>query len=198
MSSFSTCTSRSVDIYPASSRPEMVTKERNEMLRKEFPELADLPPGWEFNMGGDGFVYFIKNGARTYAHPKYGYLPKDWKIKMVTTQDSSGKQPMYYNRGTGETTRANPRFQSNELERRNSSFNDHDHMTRTAATVTKSGTVRQFQQMERAPIATLNIRNKYEVVHTIDAGDGTLGAMNGGVFVVRLKGDALKLYVEKR
>lgn len=56
----------------------------------------------------------------------------------------------------------------------------------------------KYQNMNRAPIGTVDPSDNYEYVHCIDMGGGDIGGMNGGVFVVRTKKNVHALYVEKR
>ncbi|PQE25390.1 Serine threonine dual specificity kinase catalytic domain protein [Rutstroemia sp. NJR-2017a BBW] len=101
----------------------------------------------------------------------------------------------YYNTETGEKTTNNPRFGKKELE---SQLLCVPRELRESATVTKNAPG-LLQRMKRPDLSFSNSRHRYEIVHTIDDGGGGLGGMNGGVYVVRIKGIGhCKLDVEKR
>jgi NIMA (never in mitosis gene a)-related kinase len=68
----------------------------------------------------------------------------------------------------------------------------------TAAKRIRNSSTMDIRTLDRQAIKKQNIRNEFQIVHKIDAGDGTLGGMNGGVFVVRMNGLSNRLFVEKR
>lgn len=56
--------------------------------------------------------------------------------------------------------------------------------------------VQAGMKLRRNAIATMPLDGKYEVVRTIDSGDGTKGGMNAGIFVVR-KRSTRELFIQK-
>ncbi|KAL3422979.1 eIF-2-alpha kinase GCN2 [Phlyctema vagabunda] len=55
-----------------------------------------------------------------------------------------------------------------------------------------------IESTDRAEIKSHSIQSDYDIVHIIDDGQGRLGGMNGGIFIVRKKGQDHELLVEKR
>ncbi|KAM3074257.1 hypothetical protein ACMFMF_006276 [Clarireedia jacksonii] len=122
--------------------------------------------------------------------PEMSRLPDGWIARI----DPSNNR-VYYVQVTGERTTKNPRFDKEALESRLLSIPKE---LRESATVTKN-TTGLLQTMRRPALSFVNNRHRYEIVHTIDDGGGGLGGMNGGVYVVRVKGAGRsKLDVEKR
>ncbi|KAF4629673.1 hypothetical protein G7Y89_g8473 [Cudoniella acicularis] len=163
-----------------------------ERASKKCAELRDLPKGWQFKFDNDDRVYFLKDDISTYNHPTLGGLPKPWILKMVRSLGTWSVD--YYNRDTGATSAKDPRFLESTLSKHASVA---PRELRISASSTRNTNL-DLDQMQRNPIGNRNIRDQYEVVHAIDPGDGTLGAMNGGVFVVRIKNLPSKLFIEKR
>ena len=68
-----------------------------------------------------------------------------------------------------------------------------------AATTTKNSSTIDIKQLKRTPIDyKRNNRYQYTKIWDIDPGDGSIGGMNGGVFVVAMKGLANRIFIEKR
>lgn len=162
------------------------------------PELQGLPKDWRFDITTDDQkrIVFEKTSTneRTFNHPKLGGLPPPWILKVVQNGDNRSAAPMYYNRKTGECTTKDPRYMAKTLALQSSSAPRG--LELAARTFRNDGF--DLNKMQRAEISKENLRNKFEIVHTIDAGDGTLGGMNGGVFVVRMKGIHSRIYIEKK
>lgn len=162
-----------------------------------MPETSTLPSGWVAKVDATNRrVYYISGGKSTFDHPTFGMLPKPWQLRL----EGSGQhaREYYYNTDTQEKTSKNPRFGKKELQDRLMSI---PRELRESATVTKN-TTGLLEKMRRPPLSHVNNRHRYEIVHTIDPGSeaqGAIGGMNGGVFVVRIKGAGKsRLDVEKR
>jgi serine/threonine protein kinase len=162
------------------------------------PELRGLPKDWRFDITTDAQkrIVFEKSSTaeRTFNHPTLGGLPPPWILKIVQNAENKIGTPMYYNRKTGETTTKDPRYMAKTLALYSSSVPRG--LELAARTIRNVGF--DLNKMQRAEISKENLRKKFEIVHTIDAGDGTLGGMNGGVFVVRMKGLHSRIFIEKR
>ncbi len=52
--------------------------------------------------------------------------------------------------------------------------------------------------LKRQEIANVSLRDQYDIVKVLDDGEGGVGGMNGGVFVVKSKTPPYRLMVEKR
>jgi serine/threonine protein kinase len=173
-------------------------KSISERMASICPELRGLPKDWRFNITDDGQkrIYFEKTftADTTYTHPTWGGLPEPWVLKIVQDAATRRQAPMYYNQKTGESTTKNPRYLVKTLELHSRSVPDG--LKLAARTIPNEG--RDLHEMQREPISEEDIRDKFDVVHTIDPGDGSIGGMNGGVFVVRMKGLPSRIYIEKR
>ena len=169
-------------------------------VRESCPELKALPDTWTFKVqdNSEKRIYFLKasTGETSMAHPTLGGLPVPWILCICN--DRNGQYcARYYNRKTKETTKEDPRFSESTLRARRAVLDEESHI---------SGSVRRNTRhlpldspfLRREPISDSNIRARYDQLHAIDPGDGTVGGMNGGVFVVRLIRSPDKLYVEKR
>ncbi|CZS88222.1 hypothetical protein WAI453_000643 [Rhynchosporium graminicola] len=164
-------------------------------LRALYPELRILPDDWNFviDTDEDEVFYYIateKKEVITRDHPKFGKLPEPWMFKMVG--EGTGKVPKlaYYNRETRKTTRADPRFSADTLENLRNMAQRTEGLE-IASSLRRSCKAESMADMDRQPIGKTNIRSKYEIMHTIDSGDGEIGAMNGGVF--KSAGDCLHM-----
>lgn len=174
--------------------PSTPTELSSKMTNPNIPEMTTLPPGWIGQLDNDDRVYFIgPDGKSTYVHPKYGVIPKPWQLRV----DRSVSKPFeyYYNTDTKVRTKKNPRLNEEVL---GSSLLKISRLVRESATVTKNSQA-EMKNKRRTHIKNIDVRQQFDIVHTIDDGAGGIGGMNGGVHVVRYKG-ALKdkLYVEKR
>jgi serine/threonine protein kinase len=162
------------------------------------PELRVLPKGWRFDITTDtqNRIVFEKasTAERTFNHPTLGGLPPPWILKIVQNRDKKLGVPMYYNQRTGESTTKDPRYMAQTLALQSSRVPRG--LELSARTFANAGF--DLNKMQRAEISKESLRHKFEIIHTIDAGDGQLGAMNSGVFVVRMKGLHSRIYIEKR
>ena len=162
------------------------------------PELRGLPEGWTFEITADAQMRIIfekaSSAERTFSHPTFGRLPSPWMLKIVQNTKSKCGVPMYYNPKTGEATIKNPRYMANTLALHPTSVSRG--LQLAARTILNKGY--NLDTMRRQEISNENLRNKFEIIHTIDPGDGSIGGMNGGVFVVRMKGLDSRIYIEKR
>lgn len=102
----------------------------------------------------------------------------------------------YYNKKTGEDQREDPRFTPKALQKVQNTAEKTSGLE-IASSLRRSKRAEPIELMKRQPVGDKNIRSMYEVMHVIDDGKGGLGAMNAGVFVVRIKGHT-RLSVEKR
>jgi hypothetical protein len=167
-------------------------------LKAALPELA-LPPGWYIQVDSENQVYYhrLSPPTTTYEHPQRGYLPPDWCIRMCT-EDDGRRRPSYYNKRTKRRTKDDPRLSDEVLRERRRNWKDET--TKAIGAVTRMKTGTKLEDLRRQPVKNTNFRNKYYRVHAIDgpeAGKST-GAMNGGVYVVKLKDDFSRLYIEKK
>lgn len=167
-----------------------------ERLRSQLPELQALPEGWIIKVDQQRRFYFVDPSTRKthYAHPTLGNLPKPWILRMCSVPGGQ-RLPRYFNTETQRSSIENPRTSNKVLRANNKSWKQDD--LGTAATVNRMKKTWSLKGMKRQPIGKENIRHKYDILKALDPGDGTLGGMNGGVFVVRLKGQE-RLNVEKR
>ncbi|KAH9214347.1 kinase-like domain-containing protein [Leptodontidium sp. 2 PMI_412] len=169
-------------------------------LRQIYPELRALPEKWEFLIDDkDEVQYYINTKERkvkTRDHPKLGKMPEPWVFKVVEEGEGGFIRLAYYNKKTKKDTRKDPRFTPKALEKVRSNAEKTDGLE-ISASLRRSTRAEPIEMMRRQPIGDKNIRSKYEIMHVIDDGGGGLGAMNGGVFVVRIKGHT-RLSVEKR
>jgi serine/threonine protein kinase len=177
----------------------MANKEKVlELVAQICPELRGLPKDWRVDITADDEkrILFekVSTGERTFNHPTVGGLPPPWILKIVQNPDDKSWAPMYYHRETGESTTNDPRYMAKTL----ALHSDHVPHGLELAAHTIQNVGFDLSKMQRAEIASEDLRHKFQIVHTIDAGDGTLGAMNGGVFVVRMKGLHSRIFIEKR
>ncbi|RDL38944.1 uncharacterized protein BP5553_03284 [Venustampulla echinocandica] len=163
-----------------------------ENAKQACPELQSLPQGWSFNLDNANRVYFIKAQETTYNHPALGGLPKPWILMLIYGEEFRSFR--YYNRETKEQTSRDPRYMDQTLQYQSKAA---PRELWIAASSQRNNNI-DLATMQRSPIENHDIRDKYERIHTIDPGDGTVGGMNGGVYVVRIKNIPNKLYIEKR
>jgi NIMA (never in mitosis gene a)-related kinase len=168
-----------------------------EQLKKQCPELSQLPKGWIFNISPDMRVSFIKTSTRetSYNHPTLGGLPPPWILRLARS-DGGQLLPIYYSRETRKQTKEDPRYMASTLALHS------DHVPEDlwiAATTTKNSPKFDMKHLKRTPIDyKRNNRDQYTKIWDIDPGDGSIGGMNGGVFVVAMKGLANRIFIEKR
>jgi hypothetical protein len=168
-------------------------------LRAELPELA-LPPGWYLKVDPKNYQVYYHQPSKditTNAHPQRGYLPPDWCIRMCTDMDGKRK-PKYFDKSTNRSTKDDPRLSDEVLRERRRNWKDET--TKAIGAVTRMKTGTKLEDLRRQPVKNTNFRNKYYRVHAIDGPEakGSIGAMNGGVYVVKLKDDFSRLYIEKK
>ncbi len=158
--------------------------------------MAELPPSWVPKLeDGTKRIYYQKKGGgeTSWDHPKLGPLPYPWYLRLCSSPTGGDFDVKYFNPETRHSTSKDPRFQSQQLKASVSN----DPLTRISSAITKLTKDKNLDDMVRDPIGDTDIRDKFEILHAIDKGDGTLGAMNAGVFVARIKGQD-RLCVEKR
>ncbi|EPE27244.1 Protein kinase-like (PK-like) [Glarea lozoyensis ATCC 20868] len=170
-------------------------EEMIQAAKNSCPELGELPPGWSFDFATkeDNRIFFIRDGkkdANTFNHPSRGPLPKNWVLKLVKFDDGIWKT-IYYNRETREKSRQDIR--NRETPKADKSK---DLWGASSSVVVKSQA--DFENFQREPVLTYDVENRFKLVHAIDAGDGTLGQFNGGVFVVKLAEVPGKLFIQKK
>lgn len=159
-------------------------------LRRKCQEIRTLPQNWTAEVGGrdtehpDRIYFHNKETNRSgYYHSTLGALPKPWIL--VLYRHSQGDSVRYFNRETKESISQDPRgrLSKNESEPVEDLIDPSIELTP--------------KEMHREDVGIENVRHRYDVLHTIDPGNGTLGAMNGGIFVVKLE-DHQSLLIEKR
>lgn len=93
-----------------------------------------------------------------------------------------------------------PRYTDENLQRvSNEAPREHQTSSSSRRNRDKDGKPLDLLSFKRAPIRNDDYSKDYEVVHTIDDGQGAIGGMNGGVFVVRLKNvRGARLQIEKK
>ncbi|PBP25516.1 G2-specific serine/threonine protein kinase, partial [Diplocarpon rosae] len=152
--------------------------------------------GWTVDIKTDGVVFFnmVKKQVVT-VHPKHGELPKPWVFRAFA--DDDGYITLrYFNSNTMVKTRQDPRYTLESLRAIQNKASSVEGLEITAS-LKKPIPDSSYNKYTRQKIGSKNIRSKYEIMHVIDKGDGSLGAMNDGIFVVRIKGHS-RLSVEKR
>lgn len=176
-------------------------KKEQDYLKSLCAELRALPEGWIVRIRPEGSpdakrIYFQKWGTKetNYAHPTLGHLPKPWILRLCSSKDGPDTV-RYFNRDTRESIIQDPRFDSTILKQQADKQDDPD--KKISGAVVKMTANTNLDQMYRDDIGGKNIRHHYNIIHAIDPGDGSIGGMNGGVFVVKLKGQE-RLSIEKR
>src|SRR6187402_1759243 len=154
-------------------------------LKKICPELKALPEGWLIKAETNGRIYFLKLGTATtvYDHPCLGPLPRPWILKLCKESGTKHLVPKYYNRDTKVESTRDPRFSPEYLKSRTRTL-EKDALE-IVGSLRKMTSDMPLEHMKRADIGKKDIRDKYEIVKVIDPGNGSVGGMNGGVFVVR-------------
>lgn len=169
-----------------------------ELLKENCAELRSLPKAWAFAITPDQQrILYRKESEReqTFIHPTLGELPRPW-ILCVQKDKKTGKESVVYlNRDNKATTTKDPRYMKENLDFQSKSVAKN---LSIAANVVLNSRKFDITTYARAPIKNHDIRNQFQIVHTIDAGDGKIGGMNGGVFVVRMNGNPSRMFVEKR
>ncbi|PVH89134.1 kinase-like protein [Cadophora sp. DSE1049] len=178
-----------------------LSDKHKETLRKTYPELRALPATWQFFIDDkDEVNYYIdaeNRKVKTRDHPRLGKLPEHWVFKVMEEKKDNGFIRLgYFNKKTQEEMRVDPRNTPKSLQKIRKEAEKTDGLEISAA-LRRSTRREPIELMKRQPIGDTNFRSKYEIMHVIDDGGGGLGAMNSGVFVVRIKGHT-RLSVEKR
>ena len=175
-----------------------LTKEQREVLIKTYHELQVMPAGWQFGLKDDNSVWYwnMEKKQRSTHHPRLGALPEPWVFRAFIDDETGFIKLRYYNPVDHTSTRQDPRYSQEALEAIRSKAAGSKGLE-IAASVRRSSHKTPLEFMKRQPVSEKNIRMNYEIMHVIDPGDGSIGAMNGGVFVVRIKGHT-PMSVEKR
>ncbi|KAG9228872.1 kinase-like domain-containing protein [Amylocarpus encephaloides] len=158
-------------------------------------ELQSLPPGWRFDIDSDnGRVFFIRDrdNVSTVHNPNAGPLPPNWRLQWRKTKDGGGVVG-YYNTSTTRFTGKNPRHFAEELAQ-NSTHAPFE--LQTACSSARRDMNEDTSTWVSQPIAHHDFSQNFKIVHTIDDGEGGIGAMNGGVHVVKLP-KVNSLYIRK-
>jgi hypothetical protein len=179
----------------------LVKKDEQVYLRKLCPEVQALPDGWIARVRPENTpepkrIYFQKlsTAETSYSHPTLGHLPKPWILRMCS--NTPGPDVVrYFNRETKQSTIHDPRFDSQILKSQEDRQSDPD--KRISGAVRKMTAKTNLNDMFRDDIGSKSLRHHYDILHVIDHGDGSIGGMNGGVFIVKQKGQE-RLSVEKR
>lgn len=161
-------------------------------------QLRLLPEGWTFNVTLEGLVYYTNHKttppSTTWNHPNLGPLPKPWILKVVNTGTGQCR-PVYYNKETRKQSKDDPRNLDSTLKELSKNA---PRELRIAASRIRNSSKHNPGKFKRTPInEERNIRDQYEIIHTIDDGKGGIGGMNGGVFVVVMK-NVGRIFIEKR
>lgn len=162
------------------------------------PELRGLPKDWTFGFTKGEYRVFYKKestGDQTFIHPTLGELPKPWRLRMKIDERHGVASVLYVNCNTGGTSTQDPRFMLENIKSQSRSV---DQELSIAASLVLNSSKYDISKFARSPIQDHSIRHQFQIIHTIDPGDGTIGGMNGGVFVVRMIGLLTRLFVEKR
>ena len=151
-----------------------LSSETMEALRKQCPELQQLPLGWSFKVEPNYRIAYIAPGAldgTTFDHPTFGGLPKPWWLKVVLSNDGK-RRAMYYNPKTQKRSHENPRHMDSHLAR--SGKNVPRSLWIAAGTI-KNNKSFDPSNFKRTPINYRHsIREGYFKVHAIDPGDGSI------------------------
>jgi NIMA (never in mitosis gene a)-related kinase len=166
-----------------------------ERAKEDLPELKALPGGWLICVDGNKRVCFRSDqGQQTFVHPTFGSLPKPWILRYCRNQ--SGNQVVrYYNNDNKMSSTQNPRHNEKVLRKQNNSRKEDPLGTAAGFHKMKKGI--SLDKYKREPVGNRDIRHRYDILKALDLGTGQLGGMNGGVFVVKMKGQE-RLSVEKR
>jgi serine/threonine protein kinase len=168
-----------------------------EHMKKHCPELNTLPPGWSFRVDADTHRIVFRNpsGEINWDHPTFMPLPHPWILRLMKDREK-GEIPVYYNPVTKKTTKQDPRFMPENLKKQASLVPER---LRISATTTKNKTGMDINHLKRQQInRKSNITSDYTIIKTIDDGQGGIGGMNGGVFVVVVKNTLGPPFIEKR
>ena len=147
-------------------------------------EVRLLPKGWQMKGKSPwNRVTFYRPGASidnndgTFDHPVLGPLPASWELRK-----QGPGQFVYHNTQTGDTVRAGPRKVSRPSVTAPAG----------AIVVRSSG----HGRLRRQETSTQALHDEYERVKCLDDGQGLIGGMNDGIYIVRRKATA-QLFVEK-
>lgn len=122
-------------------------------------------------------IYFInvKGGGSVWEHPTLGPLPDPWQFCLLKNEHGEA-EPQYYNTVTQEIIKEDPRYHPDTLKARRNSKTAMTNEARIASSIVKNSPG-LMSKLKRVPVGTnVSLRDHYERVHTIDPGDGTIGA----------------------
>jgi NIMA (never in mitosis gene a)-related kinase len=149
-----------------------------------YEEIQAVPRQWEIKFEGKNkrVAFYRLIGTKleaqgTYEHPIFGWLPRPWELRKRPGAEGY----YYYNISTDESVEHGPRK-----------------VRRPPSPPPGSIRVRRegMGTLVRQEISRTPLYDKYPRVFTLDAGDGYIGGMNGGVYVVRST-KTKQPYVEK-
>ena len=166
------------------------------ILRKSLAELNAIPSDWTIKVAEDKRVHYKNpDGETFYDHPALGPLPSPWIVRLC--QEADGKRyPRYFNPETKRFTTKDPRVDKKFLRKQNAASKDTEFARATSVTTMRRGL--KLENLLREDIKSINFRDQLHYLKVLDPGDGKLGAMNAGVFVVKWKTGSDRLMVEKR
>ncbi|KAE9375189.1 kinase-like protein [Stipitochalara longipes BDJ] len=164
-------------------------------LRRALHELNALPEGWLVGADKRKRITYQKGteGDPTYTHPTLGYLPRPWVVRICGPE----KVPRYFNMETSRTVEKNPRHDRKVLRKMEESRKAQGLGISTSVVKVRKDI--PLSAYHRETVKAEDIRDDYDIVKALDDpnAEKTIGAFNGGVFVVRHK-KSLSLSVEKR
>jgi hypothetical protein len=166
---------------------------QQKVARQMLPELDALPEDWIIRVDDEKRVYYVGPKKQTdYNHPTLGPLPKPWIIRYCTEADGK-RYPRYFHKETKKFTTKDPRTDKRTLRDQNKSSSG---LPALQSHPNKKG--HDLKYFSRQEIGNVSIRDQYDIVKVLDDGEGGVGGMNGGVFVVKSKTPPYRLMVEKR
>ncbi|PVH67745.1 hypothetical protein DL98DRAFT_600177 [Cadophora sp. DSE1049] len=176
-----------------------LSKSQKDILRTTYPELQNLHGDCDFAIkADDNTVWYFnkKKGQRSIHSPRFGPLPDPWVFRAFRDDETGFVKLRYYNLVDQTSSRQDPRWSQEALKAIRSNAAKSKGLE-IAASVRRSSHKSPLENMKRQPVGDKSNRSGYEIMHTIDKADGIIGAMNAGVFVVRIKGHT-RMSVEKR
>jgi NIMA (never in mitosis gene a)-related kinase len=164
-------------------------------LREALHELNALPKEWLIGADGGKRITYQKgkNGDPTYIHPTLGGLPRPWIVRICGPE----KAPKYFNTETSRTVEKNPRHDRKVLRSMEESRKAQGLGVSTGVVKVRKDI--PLSAYHRESVRDEDFRGDYDIVKVLDDpnAEKTIGAFNGGVFVVRHT-KSMMLCVEKR